>query len=222
MRSHSNVQGDRTMGIYEKPADAFLDALAAEFGFAPPREPGLDTVDSIGAMDRGGSTCSSPSAATWPPPDTEVTARALEALRPHRAGLHQAQPIPRRGWPGIADPPCLGRTEAVVGGGVTPEVTVEDSMSMVHASVGTLEPASPHLRSGRWRSWPAWLGGCSGPTATSRGRAGPDHGAIRDRIEAVVPGFTAFNQRIEIPRRLRPAAPAATPASSARPTRRAT
>ncbi|HRW38726.1 MAG: FdhF/YdeP family oxidoreductase [Acidimicrobiales bacterium] len=201
VRGHSNVQGDRTMGIYEKPAEAFLDALAAEFGFAPPREPGHDTVDSIGAMDRGEVDVFFALGGNFlaAAPDTEVTARALgrcaltvqvstKLNRSHVVGGRASLILP-----------CLGRTERDVVGGVPQKVTVEDSMSMVHASVGTLEPASPHLR-----SEVAIVAGLArrvlGPDDdVPWEELAADHGAIRDRIEAVVPGFTAFNERIEIP-----------------------
>ena len=95
MRGHSNVQGDRTMGIWERPPQTFLDALQQEFGFDPPREHGLDTVDSIRAMRDGkvqvfvGLGGNFVQAA----PDTDVTARGDAPDPADRADLHQAQPL---------------------------------------------------------------------------------------------------------------------------------
>lgn len=158
VRGHSNVQGDRTVGIYEKPSAAFLDALGAEFGFEPPRAHGYDTVEAIAAMAAGdvdvfvGLGGNFVSAA----PDTGVTAAALErcgltvqiSTKLNRSHLH--------GGPTALILPCLGRTErdlplpADVARGVAAEpraVTVEDSMGIVHASRGRNRPASPQLRS---------------------------------------------------------------------------
>ena len=95
VRGHSNVQGDRTMGIWEKMPDAFLDKLRDEFGFDPPRAHGWDVVDSIRAMRDGKvdvffALGGNFAAAT---PDTEVTAAGARSLRAHRARLDQAEPL---------------------------------------------------------------------------------------------------------------------------------
>ena len=98
VRGHSNVQGDRTMGIWERPKPAFLDALRDEFGFEPPREHGFDTVEAVKALAdgrarvffaMGGNFVSAVS-------DTDVTEEAMRTRRAHRARLDQAQPLPRR------------------------------------------------------------------------------------------------------------------------------
>ncbi len=110
IRGHSNVQGDRTMGIWEKMPDTFLDRLRDEFGFEPPREHGWDTVDSIKAMRDGKvdvffALGGNFVAAT---PDTEVTEAAMAQLRADRARGHQAEPlapVPRHGG---ADPALPG------------------------------------------------------------------------------------------------------------------
>ncbi len=201
VRGHSNVQGDRTMGIYERPSAAFLDALGAEFSFSPPRAPGHDVVDTIRAMrDRevtvflamGGNFA----AAT---PDTEVTEAALRACeltvhvstklnRSHAVTGEQALVLP-----------CLGRTEVDVRGGRPQSVTVEDSMSAVHMSTGTLAPASEQLRSevaivcGIAR---ATLG--PGSPVDWEGLAA-DYDRVRDHISRVVPGFEGFNERARRP-----------------------
>lgn len=226
VRGHSNVQGDRTMGITEQPADAFLDALGAVFGFSPPREPGHDVVGTIEAMARGeidvfvGMGGNFSSAA----PDTEVTAAALgrTALTVHvSTKLNRSHLCPGREALIL---PCLGRTDADRTGGRLQRVTVEDSMGVVHASTGRLEPPSEHLLSEV--AIVARLGAlleASGDHATASDRppsapdtAGDpgggtgwepidwlglaaDYDQIRDRIEAVVPGFERFNERIGQP-----------------------
>ncbi len=106
VRGHSNVQGDRTMGIWEKVPDDFLDALDAEFGFESPREHGLDTVNAVKALRDGEARSSSAWAATSSrrSPDTPVAEAAMRERRPDRARLHQAQPQPRGPRPGGTDP----------------------------------------------------------------------------------------------------------------------
>ncbi len=114
IRGHSNVQGDRTMGIWEKMPDAFLDKLRDEFGFEPPREHGWDTVDSIRAMRDGKvdvfmALGGNFAAAT---PDTERDRGGAGQLRAHRARRHQAQPLAPAPRPrGAASCPASGRTE---------------------------------------------------------------------------------------------------------------
>ena len=200
VRGHSNVQGDRTMGIYEKPSDVFLDALGTEFGFAPPRDHGYDTVDAIGAMGRGevdvffalGGNFSAAA------PDTTATAAALGRTKLTVQVSTKLNRSHATGGEASLILPCLGRTEVDQTGGRPQRVTVEDSMSMVHASVGTLPPASPHLR-----SEVAIVAGLAhrvfgdDDAVDWRGLAS-NYDAIRDHIEAVVPGFTSFNARIDL------------------------
>jgi molybdopterin-dependent oxidoreductase alpha subunit len=201
VRGHSNVQGDRTMGIYEKPSDAFLDALRDQFGFEPPREHGYDTVDAIRAMARGEvdvffAMGGNFLAAT---PDTEVTAAAIGRTKLSvqvSTKLNRSHVVAGEASLIL---PCLGRTEIDRTGGSVQRVTVEDSMSMVHASSGQLEPASPHLR-----SEVAIVCGLAerilgADDDVDWSDLAADYGRIRDRIEAVVPGFTDFNRRIEHP-----------------------
>ncbi|KOV63654.1 FdhF/YdeP family oxidoreductase [Streptomyces sp. MMG1121] len=199
IRGHSNVQGDRTMGIWEKMPDAFLDRLRDEFGFDPPRAHGLDTVDSIRAMRDGGIDVfmglgGNFSAAA---PDTDVTEAALArcALTVHIATkLNRTHVCP--GAEALLLP-CLGRTERDRQASGEQFVTVEDTMAMVHASHGRLLPGSPHLRSetaivadlGR-----ALFGDDLGWRAMR-----DDYAVIRRHIEHVVPGFHAFEQRVRQP-----------------------
>lgn len=198
VRGHSNVQGDRTMGIFEKMPDSFLDALGREFGFAAPREHGFDTVAAIRAMHEvpghvfvalGGNFLQAA-------PDTAYTAEALS-----RCGLtlHIATKLNRShlvtGGTGLILP-CLGRSEEDLRGGVPQFVTVEDSMSMVHASRGNLRPASPHLRSET-----AIVCGLAAAVLGERSRVrwkafADDYSAVRDAIERVLPDFKDFNERV--------------------------
>ena len=199
VRGHSNVQGDRTMGIFERPGKAFLDALRDEFEFEPPREPGYDTVDTIRAMRDGKidvffALGGNFVAAT---PDTGTTTAAMErcsltvqvSTKLNRSHLHTGREA--------LILPCLGRTEHDHRAAGEQFVTVEDSMSMVHASRGRLMPGSPHLRSevaivtGLAR---ALLGDDLGWTAM-----GDDYRVIRRHIEHVVPGFHAFEERVAQP-----------------------
>jgi molybdopterin-dependent oxidoreductase alpha subunit len=199
VRGHSNVQGDRTMGIFERPAAAFLDALRDEFGFDPPREPGYDTVDTIRAMRDGRIEVFVGLGGNFvrATPDTNTTTAAMErcaltvqvSTKLNRSHLHTGREA--------LILPCLGRTERDVRAGGEQFVTVEDSMSMVHASHGRLAPGSPHLRSevaivtGLGR---VLFGDDLGWTSMAE-----DYRVIRRHIEHVVPGFHAFEERVEQP-----------------------
>jgi molybdopterin-dependent oxidoreductase alpha subunit len=200
VRGHSNVQGDRTMGIVEQPSAAFLAALRSEFSFEPPSHHGHDVVGAIEAMARGevdvfvgmGGNFLAAS------PDTGATAAALARVgltvqvstklnRSHLVAGRAALILP-----------CLGRTEVDHTGGRTQRVTVEDSMSVVHASAGSLPPASAHLRSEV--AIVAGLGERIDPGGPiDWGGLAADYDRIRDHIEAVIPGFTDFNRRIDRP-----------------------
>ena len=140
VRGHSNVQGDRTVGITEKPSAAFLDALAREFDFAPPRAPGIDVVAAIRAMRDGRARAFVGMGGNFAvaSPDSALTAAALErcdltvqvSTTLNRTHLHcgrEAYVLP-----------CLGRTERDVQHAGAQFVTVEDSMSVVHRSEGRL------------------------------------------------------------------------------------
>ncbi|MFC8709260.1 FdhF/YdeP family oxidoreductase [Streptomyces sp. NPDC057197] len=201
VRGHSNVQGDRTMGIFERPAPAFLDALEKEFGFAPPREHGYDVVRAIRALRDGEAKVFFAMGGNFvsASPDTEVTEAAM---RRARLTVHVSTKLNRSHVVTGARAlilPTLGRTERDVQGGGEQFVTVEDSMGMVHASRGRLAPASPLLL-----SEPAIV------SRLARRVLGEDsvvpweeferdYGAIRDRIARVVPGFEDFNARVARP-----------------------
>ncbi len=201
VRGHSNVQGDRTMGIWERPPAPFLDKLDTEFGFKSPREFGYDTVEAIEAMHEGktrvffGLGGNFLSAA----PDTHFTA---EALRKCRLTVHVSTK-PNRAHLVTGERalilPCLGRTEADRRGDRPQFVTVENSMGVVHSSEGKLSPASPHLL-----SEVAIICGLAettlGTSSTVPWRVlADDYDRIREHIERVVPGFDKFNVRIHQP-----------------------
>src|SRR5271154_1064881 len=141
VRGHSNVQGDRTMGIYEKPAADFLDRLATEFSFAPPRDHGLDVVDTIKAMHKGAVRVFFALGGNFlsATPDTVYTA---EALRRCRLTAHVSTKLNRShlvtGEIALILP-CLGRTEVDRQSSGEQFVTVEDSMGIINPSRGRVE-----------------------------------------------------------------------------------
>ncbi|SFP97201.1 oxidoreductase alpha (molybdopterin) subunit [Amycolatopsis arida] len=201
VRGHSNVQGDRTMGIWEKMPEPFLRRLEEEFGITVPREHGWDTVEAIRAMRDGrgrvfvGLGGNFAAAA----PDSALTERALRscALTVHvSTKLNRSHVVPGRTALIL---PTLGRTERDVQAAGAQFVTVEDSMSVVHGSRGTLPPASPHLRSE-----------VAIVCRLARALLGPDHPVpwaeferdydlVRERIARVVPGCADYNRRVREP-----------------------
>ncbi|MDD9381878.1 FdhF/YdeP family oxidoreductase [Streptomyces sp. ZAF1911] len=201
VRGHSNVQGDRTMGIFERPAPAFLDALDKEFGITSPREHGFDVVRSIQALRDGEAKVLFAMGGNFvgATPDTEVTEAAIRnaSLTVHvSTKLNRSHAVTGRRALIL---PTLGRTDKDVQASGKQFVTVEDSMGMVHSSRGNLAPASPHLLSEPAivaRMARAVLGDASRtPWEEFEG----DYSAIRDRISRVVPGFEDFNSRVARP-----------------------
>ena len=201
VRGHSNVQGDRTMGIWEQPNDEFLDKLGAEFNFQPPRKHGLDTVHAIQAMHDasakvffalGGNFLSAT-------PDTEFTA---EALRRCRLTAHVSTKLNRAhlitGQKALILP-CLGRTEIDRQATGPQFVTTENSMAVVEEWRGRLEPASEHLL-----SEPAIVAGLAKASLGSRSTLDwdaliGDYDRIRKHIEHVIPDFDDYNARVRQP-----------------------
>jgi molybdopterin-dependent oxidoreductase alpha subunit len=201
VRGHSNVQGDRTMGIWERPTDLFLDRLGAEFNFEPPRRHGYDTVNAIQAMHcaqarvffaLGGNFLSAT-------PDTEYTAAAL---RQCRLTAHVSTKL-NRGHLITGEQalilPCLGRTETDIQRGGPQFVTTENSMAVVQASRGFLPPASDELL-----SEPAIVARLAAATFAGGSSVDwqeliADYDRIRDHIARVVPGFDDYNARVRRP-----------------------
>jgi molybdopterin-dependent oxidoreductase alpha subunit len=199
VRGHSNVQGDRTMGIDHLPKPIFLDNLGKEFGFEPPRHHGHDTVAAIHAMEQGevGVFIALGGNFQAAVPDTVRTERGLArcaltvgvSTKLNRTHLYPgAQALIL---------PCLGRSEVDRQAGGEQFVTVEDSMSMVHRSQGVLAPASDQLR-----SEPAIVAGIGHALLGAKvpwHQLASDYNLIRDRIARVVPGFADFNARVAAP-----------------------
>ena len=201
VRGHSNVQGDRTMGIWEKPPAALLDKLRDVYGFEPPRKNGVDTVEAIEAMRDGKGKVffalgGNFAAAT---PDTYETWKALQRcdLTVHvTTKLNRSHVV--HGKEALILP-CLGRTEIDMQAAGVQGVTVEDSMSMVHISMGINPPASEHLL-----SEPAIVARLAHATLGAKSRVNwlqlmGNYALIRDEIEKVFPDFANFNQRVAVP-----------------------
>ncbi|WP_119718974.1 FdhF/YdeP family oxidoreductase [Cognatilysobacter tabacisoli] len=200
VRGHSNVQGDRTMGIYEQPSDAFLDHLGAAFDFAPPRAHGFDTVAAIEAMHDGRAAVFFAMGGNFAAA-TPDSARVHAALQRCALTVQVSTKLNRSHVVHGRDAlilPCLGRTEIDLQAGGPQAVTVEDSMSMVHLSSGMNPPASEHLL-----SEPAIVARLAAATLPrSRTRWAwlvEDYDRIRDRIAQVVDGFDDFNARVRRP-----------------------
>ncbi|MCH0539865.1 FdhF/YdeP family oxidoreductase [Streptomyces sp. MUM 203J] len=198
VRGHSNVQGDRTMGIFERPSDSFLDALDEEFGITAPRHHGYDVVRAVQALRDGRAKVFFAMGGNFvgAAPDTEVTEAAM---RRARLTVHVSTKLNRShavtGTRALILP-TLGRTDKDVQASGRQFVTVEDSMGRVHASRGNLPPASPHLLSEPAivaRMARAVLGSAS---ATPWEDFERDYAAVRDRIARVIPGFEDFNARL--------------------------
>ncbi len=197
VRGHSNVQGDRTMGIWEKPKASFLVALEKEFQFSAPKEHGFDVVAAIAAMHEkkakiffgmGGNFISAT-------PDTEYTA---EALRNCDLTVHVSTKLNRshliHGKTALILP-CLGRSEEDLQPSGAQFVTVENSMGVVHMSRGSVAPASDILL-----SEPAIVAGLATATLLNSkvkwNELICNYDLIRDKIEATIPGFTNYNERV--------------------------
>jgi molybdopterin-dependent oxidoreductase alpha subunit len=201
VRGHSNVQGNRTVGITEKPTPQFLDRMRDTFGFEPPRAHGRDVVGAIEAMQRGESRAFIALGGNFATaaPDTVATARAMRTLDltvQIATKLNRGHLVHGRAAFIL---PCLGRTEVDRQEAGPQSITVEDSMSMVHASAGRNTPASPHLRSET-----AIVAGLARATLGARSKVAwewlaADYDRIRDAIEKVFPIFQAYNARIRVP-----------------------
>ena len=198
VRGHSNVQGDRTVGIWERPSAGFLDHLGAEFNFEPPRNHGFDTVKSIQAMHDGQAKVFFALGGNFlsATPDTEFTAAALRRCR---LTAHVSTKL-NRSHLVTGDRalilPCLGRTEVDMQATGPQFVTTENSMGVVQMSLGALEAASPELL-----SEPQIVARLARATLEHRTTVEweqliANYDLIRDAIENVVPGFDDYNKRV--------------------------
>ena len=202
VRGHSNVQGDRTVGINHKPSSAFIDNLEKSTGIRSPEIHGFDSVEAVKAMENGsgkvflamgGNFLSAMS-------DTTRTSSALSncnltahvSTKPNRSHLIT-------GKIGLILP-CLGRTEEDTSDSVGKQfVSVENSMGIVHSSTGTFKPASEYLI-----SEPAIVSGIGGALESRLERSGvpwrnlsEDYNLIRELIQNTIPGFENYNDRIK-------------------------
>ena len=197
VRGHSNVQGDRTMGIFERMPESFLGALDQQFGITCPRDHGHDTVSAILSMHEkpGQAFIALGGNFLQAAPDTDFTTRALERCR---ITVHIATKLNRShlhtGRIGLILP-CLGRSEHDEQAAGPQFVTCENSMGVVQRSQGSLEPASPKLLSETHI-----ISRLAEATLGTRSRIGwesfrDDYDRIRDAIEQVIPGFQDYNRR---------------------------
>ena len=201
VRGHSNVQGDRTVGIWERPSAAFLDKLGEVFNFEPPRNHGFDTVRAIHAMHEGQGKVFFALGGNFlsATPDTDFTAAALRRCR---LTAHVSTKLNRShlitGDRALILP-CLGRTEIDVQSTGPQFVSTENSMGVVQISRGSLEPASPELL-----SEPQIVARLARATLEHRTTVdwedlANNYDKIRDAIERVVPGFDNYNTRLHNP-----------------------
>ena len=201
VRGHSNVQGDRTMGIWERVPERFLDAIRDEFGFDPPRAHGYDTVGAITALRDGKARVFMGMGGNFvgAAPDTEVTEAAMRnaALTVHVSTKLNRSHVVHGGEALIL--PVLGRSEKDLTGGRVQRVTVEDSMSAVHASHGPLEPASEHLRSEVDIVCSLALATLGEDSPVPWAAFRDDYTEIRQRIARVVPGCASYDEKVNQP-----------------------
>ena len=205
VRGHSNVQGDRTVGINEKPSRAFLDSLEKEFGVPMPRRHGHNVLAALGAMLDGSAQAFIGLGGNFAraTPDSALVAKAMRSQRLTvniATKLNHSHLLPGEVSYVL---PCLGRTEIDRNAkGVAQIVTVEDSMCMVHGSGGINRPASPELRSE--------VAIIAGIAAATVGSGAVDWAAltqsydlIRDMIARTIPGFHGYNDKVRRPRGFR-------------------
>lgn len=200
VRGHSNVQGDRTMGVNDRPPAALLDAIERRFQFKVPREHGHNTVEAINAMLDGEAKVFIGLGGNFAQatPDSPRTHRALQncALTVQISTKLNRSHLTVGGDALIL--PCLGRTDIDRQADGPQAVTVEDSFSMIHASYGQLEPSSKLMR-----SEPAIIAGIAKATLGNHpvdwDAMIANYDRIRDLIADTIPGFTDFNRRVAHP-----------------------
>jgi molybdopterin-dependent oxidoreductase alpha subunit len=216
VRGHSNVQGDRTVGIFEQPSEKLLNKIEEVFGFAPPRHHGYDVVRSIRAMHEGQAKVFFAMGGNFlsATPDTTYTA---EALRRCRLTVHVSTKLNRshlvHGEEALILP-CLARSDKDTIDGEDQFVSCENSMGVVQQSKGVLEPISEALL-----SEPVIVCRLAKATLDATGRPGNDvnrtagsakgkinwdkymqhYDAIRDDLERTIPGFEQYNTRVRKP-----------------------
>jgi molybdopterin-dependent oxidoreductase alpha subunit len=201
LRGHSNVQGDRTVGITERPSTELLDRLRDVYGFEPPREFGHSVIESIAAMRDGKSKAviclgGNLAMAASDPQACFAGFRQLDLAVHLATKLNRTHLLTSKANYIL---PVLGRTDNDVQASGRQAITVEDSMSMVHASRGFLNPPSDQLK-----SEPAIIAGIAKATLGKRSvvdwdALAGDYALIRNGIEAIFPDFVGYNDRIRQP-----------------------
>ncbi|MGU3411209.1 FdhF/YdeP family oxidoreductase [Microbacterium sp. M1A1_1b] len=197
IRGHSNVQGDRTMGIWEQMPDSFLDALGKEFHFEPPREHGVDALKGIQAMQRGEvkfwmgmggnlvAAISDTQLAEAAFRGTEMTVQVSTKLnRSHAVVGDEALILP-----------TMGRTEIDVQASGPQFVSVEDTVCSVHGSHGQVPPVAPGLLSEVAIVCELARATLGDRVAIDWSAMQADYGVVRDHISRVVPGFDDYSRR---------------------------
>lgn len=198
VRGHSNVQGDRTMGIYENPSKTFLKSIQDNFHFIPPQQKGYDVVESIKAMYNGKAKIFFAMGGNFlsATPDTHYTA---QALRKCKLTVHVSTKLNRshlvHGEEALILP-CLGRSDRDIVNGEEQFVSCENSMSVVQSSKGVLKPISDDLL-----SEPVIVCRLAKATLANKSKVNWDkylshYDHIRDDIERSIPGFEKYNERI--------------------------
>ncbi|AZO87416.1 CbbBc protein [Stutzerimonas stutzeri] len=200
VRGHSNVQGDRTMGINERPPAVFLDALERRFQFKVPRHNGHNVVEAIHAMAEGRAKVFIGLGGNFAQA-TPDSPRTFQALQNCDLTVQISTKLNRSHLTHGKDAlilPCLGRTDIDIQNEGPQAITVEDSFSMVHASNGQLQPLSNQMR-----SEPAILAGIAAATLGSHpvdwNWLVADYSRIRDLIAETIPGFNDFNEKVKNP-----------------------
>ncbi len=198
VRGHSNVQGDRTMGIWERPTKAWTDKLKEVFHFDPPESPGYNVVETIEAMNQNKVRFFMALGGNFLPaaPDTLYTEQGMKQCE---LTVHVSTKLNRSHLaPGKVSLilPCLGRTDKHIQNGKEQVVTVENSMGVVHGSHGSLKPPSKHLK-----SEPEIIASIAAATLGNEdiNWSGliEDYDNIRDLIAKAVKGFENYNQRLK-------------------------
>lgn len=201
VRGHSNVQGDRTMGIYEKPSEKFLEAISKNFGFTAPGKHGYDVVESIKAMYNGNAKLFFAMGGNFlsATPDTLYTAAALQKTK---LTVHVSTKLNRshlvHGEEAIILP-CLGRSDRDILNGNEQFISCENSMGVVQQSKGVLQPVSIQLL-----SEPVIVCRLAKAVLGNRSKVNWDkylqhYDEIRNDIEKTIPGFTNYNERVRKP-----------------------
>lgn len=198
IRGHSNVQGDRTMGVWERPPKGFLDALGKEFNFEPPRKFGYDTVETLHAMFDGDIKVFFAISGNFVS-NTPDTVYAAHAMRRCKLTVHVSTKLNRShlitGERALILP-CLGRTEEDIQATGKQFLTVEDSMGIINPSQGFLPPASPDLLSDVAIIANLAVATLGSRTTTDWLGFAADYNLIRDAISRVILGFENFNARL--------------------------